>query len=289
MIPLSGTEGDAFSILSYLQAAHSNRLGLFPFFSMKEARAIRLINREALQEVKKFPWNDFETRVYNVTRWRASFPKAIALNLKCHQLQIGLLVGIEQLSVPIHFADTDLSLLTTLKRLDIRNSLVSDYSIQKLVNLENLRASFTQISDEVFQNFPRLTTLNISFCRRITNRVLKYLKNIADLNISFNEQMNDEGFDDLQKLEHLKIWRTNLTNRALLKVPSTLKTLDMSYTSLDDSSIAKFKNLTRLDISGCLNLTYQGVRAIINSNLKLRAHDCEEGLQLLEKILGKNS
>ena len=73
-LPLAG--GDAArSILSAVSDA------LLPFFSTREARALRGVCREFRAAVAAFPWHDAATRIRgSLAAWRASFPLARAAN-----------------------------------------------------------------------------------------------------------------------------------------------------------------------------------------------------------------
>lgn len=284
MILLFGSGSDAASVFSHLKAAHSSRRGILSFFTCKEARIIRVLNREARTEVGEFEWNDSLTRVFNVNNWRASFPKAMAINVWTMKIDVSILSGIETLILPVHFPDTDLGNLTSLKNLDICNTSFRNASIARLTNLQTLNINFTRISDEVFKNFPKLSVLRAGFTP-LTNASFKYFGNLTELSLSWNTNVTDEAFDGLKNIQVLKVWRTRLSDRALLHLPENLRSLDISCTSISDRGIAKFKNLEFLDISGCRNITYKGVRPIINGHLKLRCADCSDSLQTLEQIL----
>ena len=55
---------------------------LLSFFDTKQARILRLVNREFRAAVASFPWNDRATEIRGDLRlWRACFPAAVAANV----------------------------------------------------------------------------------------------------------------------------------------------------------------------------------------------------------------
>ena len=74
--PRATLAGDGYhSVMGVAGAA------LLPFFSTREARALRLVSSECLRAVARHPWADRETWITgSVAAWRASFPRAKAAN-----------------------------------------------------------------------------------------------------------------------------------------------------------------------------------------------------------------
>jgi len=285
MILLLGSGKDASSVFSHLKVAHSNQKGILGFFSLKEARVWRLVNRESLDEVKNFRWDD-KTRIKNVENWHACFPRAINANftLFTKPIDLSLLKNLQTLDLPTQIHDIDLNSLVNLRVLDMCNTAISNKSICKLRNLEKLRASFCENISDDFEGFPNLRVLDIGHTS-VSHKAFKYFSNLTELDVSWNYHINDEAFDFLKNVQVLKVWHNiRLTSRALQFLPSTMKSLDVSYTGISDLHMERFKNLTYLDISGC-NVSYECIRKIINSKMRLRTNDCSKPLRLLSLIL----
>ena len=67
---------------------------LFPFFSTRDARRLRLVCRELKQAVADFPWEDMSTVIRgSIALWRACFPHARGAN-------VGQLVGVKEWQNP---------------------------------------------------------------------------------------------------------------------------------------------------------------------------------------------
>ena len=80
-IQLAGGDG-SHSILSILDAEHSNGRGLFQYFSTEESTILRKVCKEFRHYVTIFPWHDSTTPIKsNLKSWRKSFPKACAANI----------------------------------------------------------------------------------------------------------------------------------------------------------------------------------------------------------------
>ena len=213
---------DTNTILSTIHNA------LFPFFSTEEACNLRLINKEFNQLVKEYPWDDANTKVKgNIKLWRTCFPNAYSIN-------------VSNRSKPLN--DSDCEYFNGIKKLNISRSIFNDPE--------------SNITDNGFENFTNLISLNMSGCDQIyiTNTAFKSLKNIKDLNICWCTQLDDIIFDDLKKLKILNIsWCEQINDKSFDKF-CKLDSLIMRWCTqetITDKAFLHLSNLNSLDIMGC--------------------------------------
>ena len=124
---------------------------ILTFFTMAEARTLRLVEQEMRVNVENYPWRDSETRITgSVEAWRRSFPYALSANLSSRPdfYHFSLLEGI---------ATLDMSYCT--------HHCITSYSFSKLSG--------------------SLKQLRMTGCRQITDDALAHLKGIQHLDISY--------------------------------------------------------------------------------------------------------
>ena len=145
-----------------------------------------------------------------------------------------------------------------------------------------------QITNNALKQLPeKLVSLNINFCTQMTDQGMKYLsertKGLKFLKMVSLSRVNDEGLQYLSTLKTLKSLNltncTNLTEKGLSflqntglkhlsltnlklksgldKLPSLLKSLDLTNTPFNDDSLKLLKNfkfLSHLDLSYCYKM-----------------------------------
>lgn len=197
----------------------------------------------------------------------------------------GKLTDLETLRV-FDYRDLDndmvaqLSELSELKELAIRNSVISDPAVQLIV-----------------ESFPELTNLDLSYNPNITNNAMKTIAELGELErlTLIQDRFTDLGISNLTKVETLKVldirgnmqagdlaleFLASLPNLAVLKHRSTtvsdygieclvasqsLESLlmqDFLITNQAGQSLAGMENLTELEIFRCQNFGSDGVLAL---------------------------
>jgi Leucine-rich repeat (LRR) protein len=125
----------------------------------------------------------------------------------------------------------------------------------------SLRASWVTDSDmPLLAHMPGLTRLDLSLTR-ISDpglRALRGAPSISDLNLSFAEQIGDDGVSALRDWKHLRrlnLRGTKITDAALetLAGVKSLESLDVGYAQLTDAGpehLTALANLRRLSLGG---------------------------------------
>ncbi|KAJ1344783.1 hypothetical protein BSLG_000298 [Batrachochytrium salamandrivorans] len=188
----------------------------------------------------------------------------------------------------------------SIEQLSLRHCfLITDAGALCLENLRYLRKvdfSFCRLTDKftrLFVSLPTLTHVNLSGTKITPVGLLNVVRSLGStlesLNISKCDGLKISSlFLLLQGLTQLKSLHISGTPfKTPLLVPdlgsfSKLKLLDAAGTCLTDDDISKvvckFSGLSEIDISGCLNVTIEGMRILVTtldglSNIKLPHKD----------------
>ena len=179
-----------------------------------------------------------------------------------------------------------------LRNLDIDNNTL--YLILKwLKNLEILDISYCNdlsigTCASIKENCSRLKSLKaVSLIKAMTNNELEYISNLnqlEEIDISLCNNIDDNGLilfskNKKQKIKHINLTGLlKLTNKGLIEIISnnnqTLNKLILSLLpqkSVDGnicSEISKCKNLTLLDLSGCINISADYSGNLFSSGLE---------------------
>ena len=138
---------------------------LLPFFTTRDACALRLVCREFLAAVTEHPWEDRGTVIQgSIAAWRASFPRARCANVQMWEMGNGP----NKRTAPVVDAD--------------------------FVHFEGLRelymADCEGITDAAFVSLRGIHTLDMSFCSlgAITDAAFAHLAGILRLSIKGCDQ-----------------------------------------------------------------------------------------------------
>lgn len=184
LIGLTCCPGQDWSILSTLMNGWDSpgyEHPLLRFFTMREARELRLVSREFKHNVEVTPWNDLTSmiglRSYHfvgpcIRLWRECFSQAIAaciLSYREHRLY-----------------DEDFIHFQGLRTLDISGcSGFTDAASPHLQELHTLKMSgCSGFTDAAFPYLQGLRTLDMSDCTGFTNAAFLYLHKLVTLTIT---------------------------------------------------------------------------------------------------------
>ncbi len=194
--PRATLAGDGYhSVMGVAGAA------LLPFFSTREARALRQVSSECLRAVARHPWADRATVIQgSVAAWRASFPHAKAASVYSYLRRTPLL-------------DADFVHFEGLQELDMTVcNEVTDAAFVHLKGIRKLRmwgCSQETITDAAFANLKGIHTLNMSRCAQatITDTAFAHLKGIHTLDMSYCTQatITDAAFAHLEGIDSIRM------------------------------------------------------------------------------------
>jgi hypothetical protein len=206
------------SILSTLMNGWDSLFGyehpLLRFFTMKEARELRLVCREFKDNVEVTSWNDPTTSIgrwgttpvgRHLQLWRECFPMAIAASISLHVDHI--------------LRDEDFAFLRGIHTLEISDAVITDAAFPHLRGIRQLKLrNCSGFTDDAFPYLQGIEYLDISGCNHITDAAFPYLRGINYLDISFCTGITDAAFGHLQGIQSLVMRHyssTRLTNAAL--------------------------------------------------------------------------
>ena len=204
-------------------------------------------------------------------------------NTNVDDKDLNKLANSESLKNSLHTLDlrgcqrvTDVSALagcTSLHTLNLSNTNVDDEALNKLANseshLESLDLSECKITKNILtaiSNCQNLKTLILRSCQSVTDvSALAGCASLHTLNLS-NTNVDDDDLNELANSESLKnsLHTLNLsgcsgvTNVSTLAGCTSLHTLNLSNTNIDDEALkelAKLPNLHTLNLSGCSGVT----------------------------------
>jgi hypothetical protein len=197
---------------------------LLPFFSTRDACALRLVCREFLAAVTEHPWEDSKTAIKgSIADWRASFPKALCANVAQGYWKFIM---------------------------ELRNTPVLDADFVHLQGLRELNMSgCTSVTDAAFAHLRGINTLNMSLCSQsaITDAAFEHLRGIRLLDMSScnQEGITDAAFAHLRGIYWLDMrccYQESITDAAFANLRG-IGTLIMKYCTQNGITAAALAHL----------------------------------------------
>ena len=229
---------------------------LLPFFSTRDACALRLVCREFLAAVTEQPWEDRETVIKgSIAAWRACFPRARCANVGRHSF-----TGGEVRTAPV--VDADFVHFEGLREL----------------NMINCQA----VTDAAFLHLLGIHSLDRGMCHRPTDAALAHLVGIQRLGMHNCGRITDAGFVHLRGIQLLNIMHsTQLTDAAFVHLRG-IKTLFMGYCdqpAITDAAFVHLRGIRTLEIDYCAQATFTGANFSSLAGIEaLCLYQCSAGL-----------
>ena len=212
---------------------------LLPFFTTRDACALRLVCREFLAAVSEHPWEDRDTVIKgSIGAWRVSFPCA-----RCANVQKYAFGSAEKRANPVVDAD--------------------------FVHFEGLRelymAGCKDVTDAAFVHLRGIHTLDMSSCDQssITEAAFVHLVGIQRLSIYcwWQATLTDAAFVHLRGIQLLNMSEcTQLTDGAFVHLRG-IHTLHMwccDQPAISDAAFVHLRGINTLVIEGCTQVTITG-------------------------------
>ncbi|KAL9643356.1 hypothetical protein ABK040_014810 [Willaertia magna] len=227
------------------------------------------LSGECLQNFKQLTKLDIR-RFYghNFTNYISDLINLKHLTIQRHEFKynsnfLQKLINLEYLNVTLEdIYEEDFNKLKKLQTLNISGNILSENCFTNLKNLKELSTSGcnnftgkcllnlknleklnileTDVKDEYLINLQNLKEIYLLYCNKITGECLLYLNNLQNLYISYNNNLKDEYFKDLNNLRVLNIYK------------------------ITDNYLQNLKNLQELCITNCENLTGKCFDYLIN-------------------------
>ncbi|OHT01373.1 hypothetical protein TRFO_07625 [Tritrichomonas foetus] len=184
-------------------------------------------------------------------------------------LSTNLLTKIQNLEIPslklLDLSNNRISVLENIENMDrleslnlSSNRIHSVFLIGSLQFLATLDLSYNPINSFAYhEQFPRLTTLSLDYCFLDSFLSISKFSNLRRLSLAHNKIIEDIVLE-LPYLEYLNVSYNKITSLESFVHLTSLKTLDLSYNSITDSSFSTeftLNNLHTLNVSGTLITT----------------------------------
>ena len=188
---------------------------LLPFFTTRDACALRLVCREFLAAATEHPWQDKRTAIQgSIAAWRACFPRARCANVGYEPI----LPGTEFRVARVY--DADFVHFEGLRGLNMRGcGEVTDAAFARLRGIHTLDMSGCDqvgITDTAFAHLRGIHTLDMSGCSRVTDAAFAHLEGVQTLFMDGCTGVTDAGFQHLRGIRTLYMpYLTGITAAAL--------------------------------------------------------------------------
>jgi hypothetical protein len=179
---------------------------LLPFFTTRDACALRLVCREFLAAATEHPWEDRRTAIKgSIAAWRACFPRARCASVR-RLLFVSVAPGAEVRKAPVY--DADLVHFAGLRELNMAYCTnVSDAAFVHLRGINSLEMQGCyQLTDAAIAHLAGIQRLGMHYCDSITDAAFVHLRGIQLLNIGYCRQLTDAAFVHLRGIKTLFMW-----------------------------------------------------------------------------------
>ena len=249
---------------------------LLPFFTTRDACALRLVCREFLAAVSEHPWEDRRTVIKGSIRaWRACFPRA-----HCANVQNRTSYGAEKRAAPV--VDADFVHFEGLRELYMAGCrIVTDAAFVHLRGIHTLDMSFCiqpAITGAALAHLAGIQRLSIAGCDQatITDAAFAHLRGIQLLNISYCSQFTDAAFVHLRGIHTLYMWSCDqpaITDAAFAHLRG-IYTLVMEGCKQDTINGSGFVHLKGIYALGMFRCRAEQVATARSLGLPVSTRDC---------------
>ena len=236
---------------------------LLPFFTTRDACALRLVCREFLAAVTEQPWEDGTTAIKgSIAAWRACFPRACCANVSRRSYTGG----------------------------EVRTAPVVDADFVHFEGLRELNMLMCQdVTDAAFVHLRGIQFLEMGVCASLTDNALVHLVGIQRLSLFCCAGVTDAGFVHLRGIHLLNItlcWQ--LTDAAFVHLRG-IKTLFMAscnQPAITDAAFVHLRGIRTLLMDYCTQATITGSTFTSLAGIEaLCMYACREDLKTAARAL----
>ena len=241
---------------------------LLPFFTTRDACALRLVCREFLAAATEHPWEDGRTAIQgSIAAWRACFPRARCANVGCSFI----LGGTEARKARVYNAD--FVHFAGLRELNMAGcSDVTDAAFVHLRGIHSLEMyCCRQITDAAFVHLAGIQRLGMYSCSGITDAAFAHLRGIQLLNIDYCTQLTDATFVHLRGIKTLFMRHCKqpaITDAAIVHLRG-IRTLALDHCTQATITGATFSSLAGIEILCLHGCNAEAVAAARNFGLPI--------------------
>ncbi len=243
-VPLAG--GTQETLLSEVGPA------LLPFFTTRDACALRLVCREFLAAVREHPWEDRRTAIHgSIAAWRACFPRARYANVGRNPF-----IGAESRRAAVY--DADFVHFAGLRELNMAGCTdVTDAAFVHLRGIHSLEMFYCfQLTDAAFAHLVGIQRLGMYGCHGVTDAAFVHLRGVQLLIIDYCTQLTDAAFVHLRGIKTLFMRCCNqpaITDAAFAHLRG-IRTLVLDYCSqatITGATLSSLAGIEALSLRGC--------------------------------------
>jgi hypothetical protein len=237
---------------------------LLPFFTTRDACALRLVCRKFLAAATEHPWEDRGTAIQgSIAAWRACFPRARCANVG----RYSFVYGAEVRKAPVY--DADFVHFAGLRELNM--AFCQDVTDAAFVHLRGIQLlemlDCSRITDAAIVHLAGIQRLGMRCCRRITDAAFVHLRGIQLLNIDHCGQLTDTAFVHLRGIRALFMRYCNqpaITDAAFVHLRG-IRTLVLDHCTQATVTGASFSSLACIEalcLYGCSEESVAAARAL---------------------------
>ena len=165
-------------------------------------------------------------------------------------------------------------LITIFEKLDfefqtnLKQSCHNYYGDLQITNFYDLSPKYQyKITDLILssEQFQKIIKLNVSYNENISDDGIKNLTNLQELNINGNGNITDEGIKNLTNLQILNIFdNSNITDEGIKNLTNLQELYISRNKNITNKGIKNLTNLQKLNASGNEKITDKGIKNLIN-------------------------
>jgi hypothetical protein len=242
--------------------------------------------------------NKFKVLKEKFYRWtlNRSYSNAYVLSLrKASPRTFPLKLNHKYLTLDLAYSnwmkDSDLENIGDVRKVNLDSVInITNSGINCLTKVKDLNLRAGYFTDEVLKSLTGIHTLNLKFCRNITDEGMVYLQNLKNLkvlNLEYCLNITDKGISYLGGVESLKLKCINITDECLKHLGNVIELNLNGCGNITDNGIKHLTKVRRLSLKRVSMITNESLKYLKNVeelNLTMCYEITDEGLKYLENV-----